>query len=179
MENAYARREVPKVCDECSSPKVALTTNAALYGARALDPELRVYGCMKCRASVGVHPGTNFPMGLMACAPTRALRSRAHLEFDALWKHGRLTRTQAYQMMRDELGLEADQAHMAMMTREQLQRVIEWARHYQSVEAEIKRRHEDKKHERRIKRAARAAALEAVKRREKRANYSNKYKRYG
>lgn len=56
---------------------------------------------------------------------TRALKHKAHLSFDRLWKTGKMTRSEAYQWLAIELGVPASEAHMAAMSRHAvLERVI-------------------------------------------------------
>lgn len=87
------------------------------------------YGCIKypeCDGAMGVHPdGT--PMGIPADKPTRAARMEAHAVFDQLWKPtgAPYNRTQAYFEMRTMMGLREDEAHIAMFTKEQCERMVE------------------------------------------------------
>lgn len=50
-------------------------------------------------------------------------RTRAHAAFDVIWKHGFMTRSEAYEWLARELGV--DEAHMKAMTAEECERVIE------------------------------------------------------
>lgn len=49
----------------------------------------------------------------------RVLRGRTHDVFDQLWKDHYMTRTEAYEWMQEELQLKPEQAHIAVLSREQ------------------------------------------------------------
>lgn len=51
------------------------------------------------------------------------LKDRAHQSFDPLWKHGLVSRKQAYWLLSVSLGVPEPEAHMSVMTRENLIRV--------------------------------------------------------
>jgi hypothetical protein len=166
----------PNACDACGRDCVILTTNQTAYGERAVvDPDRRIYFCRYCKASVGLHDGTNHPLGFMADGATRALRARAHSEFDRMWKHGPLSRRAAYELVVVELSIPRERCHFAMMAKDVLLRVIAFVRQYQSEEAEISRRREAKKNERKRERAARNAALESRMRKESRRQRANRW----
>lgn len=49
-------------------------------------------------------------------------RQRAHEEFDQLWRHGYMSRDQAYRWLAGEMG--RDEVHMAWMDEQECERVI-------------------------------------------------------
>ena len=51
------------------------------------------------------------------------LKDRAHSAFDPLWKHGLMRRAVAYEVLAAALGVPEPEAHMSVMTRENLLRV--------------------------------------------------------
>lgn len=51
------------------------------------------------------------------------LKDRAHRAFDPLWKHGVVSRKLAYEMLAIALKVPEPEAHMRVMTRENLRRV--------------------------------------------------------
>lgn len=62
---------------------------------------------------------------------TRALKHKAHLAFDRIWKTGRMTRSAAYRWLARELGVPASEAHMAVIDQHAtLERVIEVSDRY-------------------------------------------------
>jgi ssDNA-binding Zn-finger/Zn-ribbon topoisomerase 1 len=80
----------------------------------------------ECDGTVGCHPGTTTPLGTLADKATRQARIKAHDAFDALWQPlGKSYRATAYRMLAEEL--EVDEAHMGEMSREDCERVVEWA----------------------------------------------------
>jgi hypothetical protein len=52
-------------------------------------------------------------------------RSKAHREFDVIWKMGFMTRTEAYIWLADKMGLPAHNCHMGMFNEGQCERVVE------------------------------------------------------
>lgn len=61
---------------------------------------------------------------LVPTGPTlNELKDRAHRSFDPLWKHGLVNRATAYRMLAAALGVPEPEAHMRVMTRENLVRV--------------------------------------------------------
>lgn len=77
--------------------------------------------CTKCGDRVGCHPGTNDPLGYLADAPTRAMRSRLHAAFDPIWRNGAMSRGDAYQWLARATGIEVSVCHFGMMGLDQLQ----------------------------------------------------------
>lgn len=51
------------------------------------------------------------------------LKDRAHQSFDPLWRHQLVTRKQAYWLLATALGVPEEEAHMTVMSRENLVRV--------------------------------------------------------
>lgn len=100
--------------------------SARIYGGKSYG---MVYDCRPCDAYVGVHKGTETPLGRLANKETRKWRNRAHAAFDRLWmrnQYGRapMTRKEAYADLRRKLNLTAADAHIAMMNAEQCQLVV-------------------------------------------------------
>lgn len=54
---------------------------------------------------------------------THAARIQAHEAFDALWKSGQISRTEAYGKLAELMGMTRDECHMSLMTAEQAGRV--------------------------------------------------------
>ena len=108
------------------------------------NPNLKgvLWQCAPCDATVSCHPGTNAPMGNFADRRTRRLRMAAHEAFDPIWqeecrrsvaKYKRkhlpgmkvFVRNGAYKSLADALGIDFDDCHIALLTDDQLQRVVE------------------------------------------------------
>ena len=84
-----------------------------------------MYLCRNCDAYVGVHAGTNKPLGTLANRELRGLRGRTHSLFDPLWKEGRMKRTEAYDWLSKKMNLDKKKCHMAMFSKSQCKKAIE------------------------------------------------------
>lgn len=58
-----------------------------------------------------------------------AARAVAHDVFDALWKSGRMSRTQAYSALAQHMRMTKDQCHIQRFNVNQCIEVIKWAKH--------------------------------------------------
>lgn len=107
-------------CPYCDGPAV-LVDSAEVYG--------RSYGkmwlCRPCKAYVGVHKGTDKPLGTLANAELREWRKRAHAAFDLLWKSRRMSRGKAYRKLMQIVGVCHENAHIGMFNIEQCKKLIE------------------------------------------------------
>ena len=110
-------------CPECGSP---MELRQGKIGNR------HYYACMRypeCKGAHGAHrDGT--PLGIPADGATKAMRIAAHEVFDALWKDGRMTRSEAYAWMGEVMGLGPDEAHIGRFDKATCTRLIKavWAR---------------------------------------------------
>ena len=116
--------EKPIICRYCGSP-VVYTSNAEIYGREY--GEGKCYLCRNCRAFVGVHPGTDIPLGTLADEELRRYRKAAHFWFDKIWKSPTriTTRDKAYKWLSKELGLPKEETHIGMFEKEQCEKVME------------------------------------------------------
>ena len=115
-------------CGECGAPMVLRESR---YGP--------FYGCSRfpeCRGSHGAHRDTGKPLGTPADRETKKARIEAHRAFDALWRSRKMTRTQAYQWMREAMGLDKDGAHIGLFTKEQCVRLVALIQVAQIVKSE-------------------------------------------
>jgi hypothetical protein len=78
-------------CRSWSTP----ATGAELYPHRADLAEKKFFECRPCDAFVGVHVSTGLPLGTLANAELRKLRSAAHRAFDPVWQDAAFTKWQA------------------------------------------------------------------------------------
>lgn len=89
----------------------------------------RSYGmmwlCSDCNAYVGVHNGTDKPLGTLANKPLREARVKAHTAFDLLWKSGKIKRSSAYEWMMETMRLNSANAHIGSFTVEQCEKLVE------------------------------------------------------
>lgn len=89
-----------------------------------------IYLCRPCQAWVGVHKGTDKPLGRLADAELRGARREAHSAFDSLWQHrkGRAAkrlRGSMYVWLAEEMNLSREDCHIGKMDVQQCQRVVE------------------------------------------------------
>lgn len=111
-------------CPDCGSPMAMVFS--ALWGW--------FYQCSTyplCFATHSVHQDTKEPMGVPAPWATRRARIAAHYAFDRLWKLHPIRRKEAYEWMREKMGLEENDAHIGMFTKEQCEQLIELVGSYE------------------------------------------------
>lgn len=111
--------------DECPycGHKVNLVDSKIVYG--------RSYGMIYlcswfpvCDAYVGVHKGTNKPLGRLANAELREWKKKAHASFDPLWKTKKLSRSGSYLFLQDLMGVTGDKAHIGMFDVPECKKVV-------------------------------------------------------
>ena len=74
-----------------------------------------VYYCPDCQAWVGVHKGTDRPLGRLADAELRRWKRIAHMNFDRIWRNNRrMSRKKAYEWLSSQMGLPAEETHIGM-----------------------------------------------------------------
>lgn len=119
--------ENPTICRYCGSP-VVYTSNAEIYGKEYGTG--KCYLCRNCRAFVGVHPGTDTPLGTLANEELREWRKEAHFWFDRIWKKPTriTTRYNAYGYLARKMGLPREETHIGMFEIEQCKKVIEFSK---------------------------------------------------
>lgn len=121
------KEEKPTICRYCGSP-VVYTSNAEIYGKEYGTG--KCYLCRNCRAFVGVHPGTDTPLGTLANEELREWRKEAHFWFDRIWKKPTriTTRYNAYGYLAKKMGLPREETHIGMFEIEQCKKVIEFSK---------------------------------------------------
>lgn len=116
------------VCPYCNQ-EAPLVTGDKVYPHRPELHWLRLYRCAPCDAHVGVHRGTEIPLGTLANAATRKARNKAHAAFDPLWQLGRAgdreRRLELYAWLAKELGIQVEKTHIALFDVETCRRVVE------------------------------------------------------
>jgi hypothetical protein len=120
---------VKVICPYCSAPAVYVDSSevyARSYGM--------IYLCRPCKAWVGVHKGTDKPLGRLANKELREWKMRAHAAFDPLWQKKlrkcgprgkKSARKSGYHWLAAELGIPVKECHIGMMDVEQCKRVVE------------------------------------------------------
>lgn len=120
-----------KTCRYCLLPAALLRFGDAGYPYQVdYGP---VWACVKDRAWVGCHPGTENALGGLANAELRAAKMAAHAAFDPLWQAKmrrdkctkRKARNAGYAWLAGELGIPVKKCHIGFMSLEECQRVVE------------------------------------------------------
>jgi hypothetical protein len=127
-----ARKYFPDGCHICKSKKsVILTDSSIVYGSSYG----LIYYCTNCKAYVGVHEEKNnphgeenAPKGYLADRQMRQLRKLAHQYFDPLWQDTKLSRRGAYKVLQRATGVPEERAHIAMLTKKELNKLIQYFR---------------------------------------------------
>lgn len=119
---------VPTVCPHCGG-SVGLYNNRKVYNGREFGKWPYVYLCenVACAAHVGLHPGTNIPLGTLATDDIRQARQLAKAAFNDLWEDGGPlpSRTAAYEWLAGKMGLEVEKCHIGWFDEAQCDVVIE------------------------------------------------------
>lgn len=102
-----------------------LVTGKEIYPHRPDLHKKRFWLCAECDAYCGCHPGSTKPLGTPANEVTRKARSSAHNMFDILWRSGRVTRSEAYAWLAQQLELPTHLCHIGMFDAETCWRVVE------------------------------------------------------
>lgn len=120
----HLRIVLPEViCPSCGAKMELKFTLKFRY--KNNDPR-KFWGCSrfpKCKATHGAHPDGR-PLGNPADQPTKEARMRAHAAFDRLWKDGGMSRTQAYVVMQELMGMTPAEAHIGKLTLEECETLI-------------------------------------------------------
>lgn len=76
-----------------------------------------IYLCRHCMAYVGVHKGSDKPLGRLANEELRYWKKAAHATFDPLWKYGRFKgcRNAAYGWLAGKMELSREETHIGML----------------------------------------------------------------
>lgn len=114
-------------CPYCGS-------DAHLVGGKKIYPhrpdlyEKVFYECEPCGAFVGCHFGTTNPLGRLANAELRKKKMAAHALFDPIWRTGQMSRSEAYKMLAEKLGIEQKDCHIGMFDVDMCNKVIQVCR---------------------------------------------------
>lgn len=127
-------RERPPHCRNCWG-EGELVTGKEIYPHRPDLFKKLFWCCNPCGAYVGTHVKSEFaaPLGLMATAEHRQLKSQAHRVFDHIWKVGGKTRSEAYAWLQEALEVEQS-VHIGWSTVEELQRIVEVCNDHEAIQ---------------------------------------------
>lgn len=107
------------ICDYCGQTAQFVNSSEVYRVSYGM-----IYYCPACQAWVGVHKGTDKPLGRLANARLRELKKSAHKAFDPLWKRGAMKRDQAYIWLAQQMAIPFDQAHIGLFDIAECQKAI-------------------------------------------------------
>lgn len=114
------------ICNYCGKP-AEYVDSTIVYGISYG----MIYYCKPCNAWVGVHKGSNTPLGTLANAELRASRRKAHGMFDRIWRRRWMSRGKAYDWLSEQMGLAKEETHIGMFSIEQCRKVIDLCLDYE------------------------------------------------
>lgn len=109
------------LCDYCGTPAMFVDSKV-IYG----KSYGMIYLCPNCNAYVGVHKGTDKPLGRLADANLRKWKNAAHKAFDPLWQKGPFLgqRNAAYSWLAEQMKLPVEKTHIGMFDVEKCRKAI-------------------------------------------------------
>ena len=110
------------ICPYCGK-QAELKDSAIVYNGKSYGPVYVCPGYPACDSYVGVHKGTDKPLGRMADRELRKWKKDAHFWFDNSWRDKR-PRDAAYQELAQVIGVPTDQAHIGMFDVDQCKKVV-------------------------------------------------------
>lgn len=110
------------ICPYCGAQS-NLVTGDQVYPHRPDLYDKIFYLCAPCGAYVGIHQGTLIPLGRLANASLRKLKSAAHAAFDPIWKTGKMRRGQAYAWLTRQLEMKS--VHIGEADEELCKKIID------------------------------------------------------
>lgn len=94
-------------CCECGTSVDAVRKSGAdIYPHLPKLARKVIWSCPTCKNYVGCHPHTSAPLGTIPTPALRELRQQIHSALDPLWRSGRISRSLAYRMLSERLGIE-------------------------------------------------------------------------
>lgn len=108
------------ICDYCGK-QVRFVDSSIVYGRHYG----KIYYCPDCEAWVGVHKGTDKPLGRLANAELRKQKKIAHAVFDTLWRGKLNGRKRAYKWLAEHMGLPIEKTHIGLFDVDQCKQVID------------------------------------------------------
>lgn len=114
-------------CPYCRS-QAFLRPASVVYGQGHSEPNTELYVCARypiCDAYVAAHRHNHLPMGTLANRELRRKRVAAHAAFNRLWQSGLMTKRAAYRWLQVQLGLPAEEAHIANFSEWRCDQVIQ------------------------------------------------------
>lgn len=116
----------PCSCRYCNGP-VVLIANEDLYG-RPYGKWPYMYMCWACNAYVGLHAGTDLPLGTLAKKELRAARSDNKALFFAVIERYGISRDEAYENLATKLRIPRSDCHFGWFDEDMCNRAGEICR---------------------------------------------------
>lgn len=116
-------------CHYCNQP-AKLVSGRHVYPHRSDLWSRNFWMCSDCQAWVGCYGDTSKPMGILANSYLRRWKQRAHAAFDPIWQKRYMTRTDAYAMLSQALGIPPELTHIGMFGPKGCREVIRIADEY-------------------------------------------------
>ena len=119
------------ICPYCQQVAVYVDSTAVYRRSYGM-----IYLCRQCNAYVGVHNGTDKPLGRLANAELRKAKIAAHDAFDPLWK-GKIRRDgcakykargAGYKWLAKQLQMNPEDCHIGMFDVDLCKQVVEVCR---------------------------------------------------
>jgi hypothetical protein len=145
MTSSTGDEPVEKSCDVCGA-------DAELTQSTAGGVTKNAWFCPSCIAFVCCHEGTTTPLGHMALPAVRQLRKQLHEVADPLWREGLMTRDRMYLIMASKLEIDPENAHIAMLSEDQLRTAISFFIVYREEQTKYLIRRKEKRNAKRQKR---------------------------
>lgn len=127
------RRPIVK-CPYCKA-------QAQLHPASFLNikgsPDDLYYVCARypaCNSYVKAHTFNRLPMGTLANPRLRRKRQEAHQAMEQLWLNGLMSRKEAYRWLQIQMGLPAEEAHIAKFSEQRCEQVIQLCRQFPQLQ---------------------------------------------
>lgn len=115
------------VCQYCKRDAELVSSKVVYRG----NDYGKIWLCSPCGAWVGVHRGTDAPLGSLANAELREWRKKAHAAFDPAWRNATergqrkgSARRRAYLWLATQLGIPVDDCHIGQFDIDACKQVI-------------------------------------------------------
>ena len=105
--------EMSVTCSYCGD-EALLVDGSSIYPHRSDLKDKHFWACFVCEAWVGVHPGTDNPLGTLARADLRNRRHRCHVIFDQLQKKAGGSRREIYTWLAACMEIDMGICHFGM-----------------------------------------------------------------
>jgi len=116
-------------CQYCGK-QASLVSGQTIYPHRPDLYNKVFWQCEPCNAYVGVHVGSDKPLGVLANKELREAKRNAHGRFDLIWRGTNVTRSQTYKMLAVFLNIDIKDCHIGMFDVDMCKKVGDFTRSY-------------------------------------------------